>query len=81
MLYIRVDETVLYIIGKLEKVILGKIQGREKFFEHHFVDEPADELILTTFLDGIEAAEISDRGEDGMGSIQERDLSLMIWSL
>ena len=81
MLHIRVDEAVLHVIGKLEEIILRKIQGRKKLLEHHFVDEAADELILTAFLDGVEAAEVSDRREDGMRSVQERDLSLMIRSL
>ena len=52
-----------------------------KLVEHHLGHELAYELVLAAFLDGVKAAEVADRGEDGVRAVEQTNLALVVRSL
>ena len=81
MLYVWILKAILHIVGKLGEFVFREVERGQKFVEHHLVDETPNERILATFPHGVQSAEVADRRKDGVRTIQECNLALVVRSL
>ena len=81
MLHERVAEALHNVSCKLKEFGLRKIEGGKKLIVHHLVYKLADFRVFAALFHGIEAAEVAYGAQDGVGTVQEGNLPLMVRSL
>ena len=78
MIHIRVVEAFQNITGKVAQFIHGQVQCFHQFLELHLMDILAYHLVVAGISYDVYAREESDRGEHGMRTVQQGNLTLMI---
>lgn len=74
----RVVETLEDVGSKLLKLLHREIEGLHKLIELHLMDVFADDRVVASVADDIDAAEECDRREDGVRAIEESYLTLVV---
>ena len=78
MVHEGIVEPFEHAVRKASQLLFGKVQRLHQLVEHHHADIPADDFIAAGVPHYVYAREEGNRRKHGMGTVQERDLALVV---
>ena len=78
VIYVRVVETLQHTLAVGFQFLLRQVERLQQFVEHHFVDVLTQHLMVACIANDVDAAEVGDRTEHGVRTVQQRHFALVI---
>ena len=81
MVNVRVVETLQNVGTELLQLLHREVEGLHEFLELYLVDVLTDNLVVASIADDVNAREVSNRRENGVRTVEQRNLTLVVRSL
>ena len=78
VVHIRVVEALQHIACELAEFVHRQVEGLHEFLELHFVDILSDNGVVASVAHDVDTAEVSHRREDGVGTVEQGNLTLVV---